>query len=140
LETLLGLTVIAGALVWWFFTGTPTLQVDADSVVVAGVGILLAAISLVGERSRMLTLSALVLAALAAGLSLAHVSPLTPGAWEVDRVLAGLLMILGSLGYMASVGKRLSGQFHWVTLTVIVVAVGFLIFVVSYYSRNVAIG
>jgi hypothetical protein len=41
---------------------------------------------------------------------------------------------------MAAVGKRLSGQFHWVTLTVIVVAVGFLIFVVSYYSRNVAIG
>jgi hypothetical protein len=49
-------------------------------------------------------------------------------------------MILGSLGYMAVVGKRLLAQFHWVPLTVIVLAVGFLIFVVSYYSRNVAIG
>jgi hypothetical protein len=139
LETWLGLTVVVGALTWWFFTGTPSLQVDADAVVVGAIGVLLAAISLVRGRNTTVTFAALVLAALATGLGLAHVWPLTPGAWEVDRVLAGSLMILGSLGYMAAVVKRLSAQLHWMTLTVVFVAVAFLVYLVLVYSRNVAI-
>jgi len=86
------------------------------------------------------TFAALVLAAMATGLGLAHVWPLTPGGLEVNRVLAGSLMILGSLGYMAVVVKRLPAQLHWVTLTVVFVAVGFLVYLVLVYSRNVAIG
>lgn len=140
LETLLGLTVIVGALVWWLFTGTPSLEVDADAIVVGAIGVLLAALSLARERSRMVTLGALVLAALATGLGLAHVWPLTPGEWEVNRVLAGSLMILGSLGYMAVVGRRLLAQLHWVILTFVFVAVAILVFAVSFSSRNVAIG
>ena len=137
---MLGLTVVVGALIWWFFTGTPSLQVDGDAIVVGGIGVLLTAISLVRERNKMVTLAALVLAALATGLGFAHVWPSYPGGLEVDVVLAGSLMILGSLGYMAAVGKRLLAQLHWVTLTVVFIAVAILVFVVSSSSRNVAIG
>jgi len=139
LETLLGLAIVVGALVWWLFTGTPSLEVDADAIVVGSLGVLLTAISLVRERNKMVTLVALVLAALATGLGFAHSAPLAPGGLEVDRVLAGSLMTLGAVGYMAPVGKRLVAQLHWVTLTIVFIAVAILVFFVSSSSRNVAI-
>lgn len=132
--------IVAGAVIWWVYRGSPSLQVTADSLILGVIGLLLVAISMSKRGGKVAILIGIALSATALGWIGAEVTPAWPSViWTFDDVAAGSIVVAGSVGYLVSEVREMFRRIHWLPASIVLLFVLAWLFLVIHLSGASAI-